>query len=170
MAAAGTKESPLEAFESPRLGGTRLVTIGSLATAVILRLLCYAPTTNCSAIGAAAAAGTKESSLEAIEIDLRVGAKHLVTLGGLASAGYMWSEAIEGPDGVVGLIQTPAEGPAPSSPPAGGPPPGTSSRDLIYRITALKPGRVRVRFALRRPWETGKAPLREVIIDITVSE
>ena len=108
--------------------------------------------------------------MEAAEIDLRVGATHLVTLGGLASAGYMWSEAIEGPDGVVSLIQMPAEGPAPPSPPAGGPPPGTSNRDLIYRITALKLGTVRVRFALRRPWEAGKAPLREIIIDVTVYE
>jgi predicted secreted protein len=108
--------------------------------------------------------------LETDEVRLRVGATHLVTLGGLASAGYMWSEAIEGPDGVVSLVQMQADGPPPISPPLGGPSPGTSSRDLSYRIMALKPGTVRVLFALRRPWETGKAPLREIIIDVTVSE
>ncbi len=92
-----------------------------------------------------------------------------MVLGGLASAGYVWGEAIEGSSGVVRLAMETAEGPAPPPPAPGGPPPGTSSRDQAYLITAIKPGQARVRFYLHRPWERDKPPLREVIVDVTVT-
>lgn len=112
-------------------------------------------------------AGTTETYLEASEISLRIGGAHVVTLGGLASAGYVWSEAVEGGDGVVSVSTE--MGPAPAAPPPGSPPPSTSSRDVSYRIVALKPGNVRVRFELRRPWEGRKPPLREVVVTVSVT-
>ena len=117
--------------------------------------------------GAADRTASKEVRLEASSIELRVGETHVVTLGGLASAGYAWSATVEGPQGIVSVAQDSVEGPAPAAP-GGGPSPGSFSRDYAYRIAALKAGATRVRFALRRPFEQGKAPLREVVVDVHV--
>jgi hypothetical protein len=114
-----------------------------------------------------AAVGTKESSLEASKVTLRPGAVHRLTLGGLGGAGYAWDQSIEGLPGVVRVSVEPAE--APALPPPGGPPPNNSSRDDTYIITALKPGTAQVRFFLHRPWERDKPPLREVVVDVSVS-
>jgi hypothetical protein len=105
--------------------------------------------------------------LEASKVTLHPGEVHRVTLGGLGGAGYTWGQSIEGLPGVVSVSVEPVK--APALPPPGGPPPNTSSRDYTYVITAMKPGTARVRFFLHRPWERDKPPLREVVIDVSVS-
>ena len=105
--------------------------------------------------------------MEASKVTLQPGAAHRITLGGLGAAGYTWGQSIEGLPGVVSVSVEPVE--APSLPPPGGPPPNSSSREYTYVITAMKPGTARVRFFLHRPWERDKPPLREVVIDVSVS-
>src|SRR5438552_8410391 len=85
----------------------------------IWRLLCCATIISCSIIGATAAAGTKESLLEAHEIALKPGESDRLELGGLGSAGYMWSYEVAGePDAVAVTIETAA----PPAAPPGAPP------------------------------------------------
>lgn len=109
----------------------------------------------------------KDQSSEVSKVTLRLGSAHRLTLGGLGGAGYKWDTSIEGEPGVVSVsVQSPEER---EMPPPGSPPPNNISRDYTYVITALKPGTARVRFFLHRPWERDKPPLREVIVDVSVS-
>src|SRR2546423_12802603 len=93
----------------------------------IWRLLCCATIISCSITGAMAAAGTKELLLEAHEIVLKSGESHRLELGGLGSAGYMWSYEVAGePDAVAVTIEA-AGAPAP---PPGAPPRSVSAPKL----------------------------------------
>src|SRR5256714_8218425 len=135
------------------------------ASGSIWRLLCCATIISCSIIGATAAAGTKESLLEAHEIALRSGESHRLELGGLGSAGYMWSYEVAGePDAVAVTI----EAAAPPAPPPGAPPRSFSAQNSLV-ITGLKPGHATVVLSLRRPFERNKPPLREMRVQVTVS-
>jgi hypothetical protein len=113
--------------------------------------------------------GTKELLLEAYyDIKLRPGDTHRLKLGGLGSAGYAWEYAIEGKAGIVAV--TVESIPSPCYPKPGGPPPDSYSIDQLLIITALTPGVAKVRVSLRRPWERDKPPLREICMDIVVSQ
>lgn len=101
------------------------------------------------------------------EYALKVGGIRGVTLRGLGAAGYSWVSSIEGPAGVIDVRPKPMQSSAPE-PPAGGPPPPSSSVAERFEIAGLAPGRVRVRFALRRPWEQDREPLETADYDIIV--
>jgi len=104
--------------------------------------------------------------LEAHKINLRPGNTHQLKLGGLGSAGYTWEYAIEAEAGIVALSMESL--PPPVCPQPGGPAPDSYSIERLLIITALTPGVARVRLSLRRPWERGKPPLREMCMEITV--
>ena len=123
---------------------------------------------NCSTTGGMVPAGTKESLLEALRIELKKGEIYRRELESLGSAGYAWEYSIEGATGVVsasiGFLG------APPKPPAGGPPPSAYSRNELLIITALKVGETRVRLLQRRLWERDKSPLHEIALDVSVTE
>lgn len=133
-----------------------------------LRLLCCALIISFSTTGATGPVGTKEQYLETSKVTVQVGQVHRVTLGGLSGAGYTWSYTIEGPPSVVSVSVEMTQ--APAMPPPGGPPPDSFSRDYIYAITGLKPGRATVRFTLAQEWEHDKPPLREMVVDVSVGQ
>jgi predicted secreted protein len=93
-------------------------------------------------------------------IHLRVGEAHDVALPGLGTAGYVWrSEPGAGTELTVEKRERsgePADGAA-----------GASSGE-VFRIRALQPGQVRIRFVQSRPWEQAVSPLNEHIVEVTV--
>ena len=104
--------------------------------------------------------------MEAHEIVLKSGESHRLELGGLGSAGYMWSYEVAGePDAVAVTI----EAAAPPPTPAPGAPPRSFSAQNSLVITGLKPGSATVSLSLRRPFEKNKPPLREIRVQVTVS-
>lgn len=115
-----------------------------------------------------AAAGMKDLSLEAHKINLRAGDTHQLKLGGLGSAGYAWDYAIEGDTGIVAISIESL--PPPPRPSPGGPPPDSYSTEELLSITALAPGVIKVRLIMRRSWERDKLPLREIFLEISVSQ
>ena len=99
--------------------------------------------------------------MEASELILHTGSVHRQTLGGLGTAGYTWDFVIEGPPDVLSVsLETVA--PLISSLPS------SYNSDYIFTITALRRGKTRIKFYLHRPWEHGKPPLREVVMDILI--
>lgn len=81
-------------------------------------------------------------------VRLAVGESWTADLPGLGSAGYRWSEAVEGDAGVVSigwsLVRPSTDGPA------------TVGRSALERllVTGIAPGRVLVRLSQQRPWES----------------
>ena len=107
--------------------------------------------------------GTKERSLEVHDVELKVGEVHTVILEGLGSAGYCWSHRLEGSSAIVNVEGT-MIGTLPDRPESG-------NLDEQYIISGKAPGRVRLYFELRRPWEKNtEAPLRERIFEVRVKE
>ena len=103
--------------------------------------------------------------MEAHEIALKPGESDRLELGGLGSAGYMWSYEVAGePDAVAVTI----EAAAPPAAPPGAPPRSFSARNSLV-ITGLKPGSATIILSLRRPFEKNKPPLREIRVQATVS-
>jgi len=100
--------------------------------------------------------------LEASELILQTGSIHKETLGGLGSAGYIWSFAIGGPADVIAVSFETVEPPSGSLP-------SSYDCDYVFTLAALKPGKARIRFYLHRPWERGAPPVREVIMDVLVT-
>jgi predicted secreted protein len=95
-------------------------------------------------------------------VDLRAGDEHVVRLAQLGAAGYSWTPEVEG-DASVASVE--ASG---TSAPAGGA--TGASGEQAFTIRALGPGRARVRFAQRRPWEAAdQPPAAEHIVDVRVS-
>ncbi|HET7012475.1 MAG TPA: protease inhibitor I42 family protein [Streptosporangiaceae bacterium] len=84
----------------------------------------------------------------ATEAETGVGQDHQLRLPGLGAAGYGWSLA----PGQEGLPVTVRQAPAP--PPSTPPPPGASA-DVVFLVSASKPGEYQLRFEQRRPWERG---------------
>jgi predicted secreted protein len=105
--------------------------------------------------------------LEALpEIKLRTGEAHHVVIGGLGSAGYAWGFEVEGPTGVIFVRASLL-----ALPPADPPHPAllqTSSVEHTFVIEALAPGKSKVRFVLRRPWEKKVPPVRMISVPVTV--
>ncbi|MEO6824846.1 MAG: protease inhibitor I42 family protein [Nitrosospira sp.] len=111
--------------------------------------------------------GTKDRCLEALpEITLCAGEAHHVVIGGLGSAGYAWGFEVEGSPGVIFVRASLLP-----LPPANPPHPAllqTSSVEHIFVIEALIPGKSKVRFMLRRPWERNIPPVRTLSVWVTV--
>ncbi|KAM3116330.1 protease inhibitor I42 family protein [Phormidesmis sp. 146-33] len=96
-------------------------------------------------------------------LNLEVGETYSLTLPGLATAGYQWTyEITQSGDSMVAVIAVPSEaGNHESAQPAIG-----SSRNEIFAIQALKPGRTTLRFRQGRSWE--QSPLKEYSIEVAV--
>jgi predicted secreted protein len=95
-------------------------------------------------------------------VELRVGDEHSVELEGLMSAGYVWEPELAGHESVVEVTKEEGEGNGPDLAVGSGP-------AEIFTIKALKPGTTTVRFAQRRPWESG-SEADEHIVDLHVAE
>jgi predicted secreted protein len=92
------------------------------------------------------------------EISLQVGDELAVPLGGLGTAGYLWQHELTGsPDSVEVEWR---HGEVPDAPGA--------SADEVFVLRAVAPGRTSVRITQARPWERGKEPLREHVVNVTV--
>ena len=102
------------------------------------------------------------------ELALKVGELHELELRGLGSAGYSWEPSVEGPEGVVEIRRAPSAPPA-DRPPPGGTAPASGSLAEAFQVEALAPGRVAVRFALRRSWEPEEPPLEVEDLDVIVT-
>ena len=79
-----------------------------------------------------------------------------IELAATPTTGFAWEPA-ELPDGVrlIGSRFTP---PATAMPGAGG--------TQVFELQAARPGRVQLRFALKRSWETGAAQHETVEVDV----
>jgi predicted secreted protein len=84
------------------------------------------------------------------DVLLRVAASVTVTLEGLGTAGYRWSETIDNPR-VVFVAREDAPAARVDAAPG-------RSRDERFTITGASPGDALVHFALRRPFEPDRAP------------
>jgi hypothetical protein len=104
--------------------------------------------------------------LDLHKVTLGAGKTWSITLPGLGSAGYVWKYQIDGRDDIVSVSHESTGGPP--LPPAGAEPPPGYSRDEVFTIVGLRPGRVKVRLVQSRTWEAGKPPFREVILEIEV--
>jgi predicted secreted protein len=97
--------------------------------------------------------------MEARRITLRVGEAHELRLHGMASAGYHWSCEVEGGSEVVEVAKR-----------WGDLPPGSvgTSAEEIFTVSARRPGRARLRFDQRRPWEGDEPPVEtlEAIVEV----
>ena len=93
---------------------------------------------------------------------MQTGESQSQRFGGLVSVGYAWNYAVD-PPGILSVSLETAKPPMTSQP-------STYDSDYIYTVTALNPGNARIRYYLQRPWEKGKPPLREVVMDVVVLE
>ena len=111
--------------------------------------------------------GTRALSSVAPDIRLRAGERREIELRGLGSAGYAWEPSVSGPEGIVEVRRVPS-GPM-ARPPAGGEAPPSGSLPERFEVAALAPGRVAVRFVLRREWEPEEPPLEESVFAVVVA-
>ena len=95
------------------------------------------------------------------ELILHTGTTHEQTLSGLGAAGYTWDYIIEGAVDVIDISFKTVKTLNTSLF-------SSYNNDYIYTITALKQGKVQVKFYLHRIWEHDSPPLRECIINFTV--
>jgi hypothetical protein len=94
-------------------------------------------------------------------ITLIVGARVLVTLGGMGSAGYRWEAAIDNPS-IVEVVRAP-------TPPAPANAPRSFSRDEQYAVTGLAPGETVIHFRQTRSFEPQQPPIaaRDIAVHVT---
>jgi Chagasin family peptidase inhibitor I42 len=92
---------------------------------------------------------------------LIVGARVLVTLSGMGSAGYRWTATIDNP-AIVEVVRAPT----PSAP---ADQPRSFSRDEQFAMIGLAPGETIVRFRQARTFEPEHAPIatRDIIVHVT---
>ncbi len=100
------------------------------------------------------------------QVALRVGETYVLRLKGLGAAGYLWQYSIHGPGDVISVSLEMA-GPEPRSGGAGVFTPGFSRAEQAT-LQVLRPGHIRIDFALRRPWEGDKPPLQEHRLEVYV--
>jgi predicted secreted protein len=93
-------------------------------------------------------------------IRLRVGEEHPIRLESLRTAGYEWQPEVEG-DEVAAVVKESGEEEQPEAVGA--------SPDEVFKIKALKPGKALLRFAQRRPWESGDSAGDEHVVELDVS-
>lgn len=96
-------------------------------------------------------------------IALRPGEEVEVTLPGLGTAGYRWSETLQGDTDAVTVQWRRGFGEGNSGPRRV----GASAPERLV-LTAVAPGRVSVQLQQRRPWEDGP-PNAERTVEIEVS-
>jgi hypothetical protein len=91
---------------------------------------------------------------------LIVGARVLVTMSGLGSAGYRWTATIDNP-AVLEVVREPA----PSAPANR---PQSSSRDEQFAVIGLAPGETVVHFRQARSFEPGQPPIsaRDIAVQV----
>jgi predicted secreted protein len=95
-------------------------------------------------------------------VNLGVGEAHRVRLPGLATAGYRWSAAVEGDEGVAEVTDAGVAELANRRI-------GTSA-DELFDIRAIGPGVARVRFTQRRPFEPDDVPpADEQVMEVRVT-
>jgi predicted secreted protein len=109
----------------------------------------------------------KELSSDPFKVNLQVGDTYQLKLDGPGGTGYVWEYVTEGSEIIGVSIQQLGEPPRHQR---GGPIPDTYSLDELFSLTALKPGTTKVRLTLLRPWERDKPPLKELYLEIAVSE
>jgi predicted secreted protein len=96
-------------------------------------------------------------------LQLRVGEEHPIQLDSLLTAGYEWAPQLEGDESVAEVVKE-------EPPPATGEEAVGASPPEVFKIKALRPGKATVRFAQRRPWETGGDPGDEHVVELDVGE
>ena len=94
-------------------------------------------------------------------IRLQVGEERRLKLSSQGTAGYRWQPEIDGED-VAEISRQTAPPPKDAAIGAAG--------DEIFTVKAKRKGRVRVRFAQRRPWEGDAAPANEHIVDLSIDD
>ena len=99
-------------------------------------------------------------------VGLRVHETSVLELPGRGSAGYSWVVEQDGEEGVVEVRRRPPSPAAGAEP--GGPPPAAGSLPELLEIQALAPGRVALRFELRRSWEQ-QGPLEHEEVEVVVA-
>jgi predicted secreted protein len=95
------------------------------------------------------------------DLQLVVGESRELEMVSLGTAGFVWSQELEGDDGTVRLTRS-----------RGRPfPPGPVGRSTTERllITATAPGRALIRLRQARPWEAGTAPRASLRINVQVA-
>ena len=105
--------------------------------------------------------------MEVRKIELKEGQKHEILLKGLGSAGYSWKYNIKDSETIeISLSTVDIE----SKPSEGAPPPPAYSKDQTLSITAKKVGKAEIHLVQSRSWEPKKPPLKELLVEITVTE
>ncbi len=104
--------------------------------------------------------GTSGAGLTEV-VTLRVGEEFELVLPGLGTAGYRWSETVDGHADAVHLAWRRGFAPGDERRPVG------ASAPERLAITATSPGRVTLRLAQRRPWEDGR-PRAERTVEVEV--
>lgn len=95
-------------------------------------------------------------------LELRAGEEETIRLPGRGTVGYAWTVHVTGdPDGVVSVRQVDSA-PGPDRAPGG-------SVDDVFVLSAGAPGRARVHFEQRRPWESGGEALATHDLDVVVA-
>jgi predicted secreted protein len=94
-------------------------------------------------------------------IRLQVGEEKRLKLSGQGTAGYRWQPEIDGDD--VAEISRHTD------PSRQGVAMGASA-DEVFTLKAKRKGRVRVRFAQRRPWEGDAPPVSEHVVDLSIDD
>ena len=79
----------------------------------------------------------------------------------MGSAGYTWDFVIEGSPDVLNVSVETVKPPNIHLP-------SSYNVDYVYTLTALKRGKVRIKFYLHRPWEHDKLSLQEIILNVSV--
>jgi predicted secreted protein len=98
----------------------------------------------------------------ATRLELAVGESRTVPLRALATAGYSWSVAVDGPDTDAIAVDV-QRGDVPP-----GAPPGPSAPEAAV-VRGLAPGSAFVRLEQRRPWESAGEPAATVELDVQVT-
>jgi len=106
--------------------------------------------------------------LDMYKIEMSIGQIHKLTLEGLGSAGYTWEYDIDGTQNAIEVISEATNLLSKQS--DGNLPPSTFNVNILFTITALKKGHVKVHLSHRRLWEKEKSTLREILLDITIIE
>ena len=95
-------------------------------------------------------------------LQMKVGEEHSIALEGLMTSGYVWEPEVAGDESVAEVTKEQADDRDP------GVAFGGSSREA-FKIKAVRPGTVTVRFAQRRPWDPDNAA-DERVVDLRVIE
>jgi len=94
-------------------------------------------------------------------LTLVVGARALMTLSGIGSAGYRWAVTIDNP-----LVAKVIRAPAPAAPANA---PRSFSRDERYEIVGLAPGETVIHFRQTRSFEPQQPPIADQDIAVRVT-